>query len=81
MLTSLDFEPEPSAPRQDLRTAGVVRVRTRAELATARALSRWLGDQDFHRSHQSSPLRKDPEHYGPMFPGVPEDLPYVWPVP
>ena len=66
---------------RDLRTAGVSRVRTQAELATAGSLPRWLGDQDFHRSHQSSLLRKDPEHYGPMFPGVPDDLPYVWPVP
>lgn len=39
----------------------------------------WLGDEDFHRSHQSNLLRKAPEHYGPMFPGVPADLPYVWP--
>ena len=66
---------------QDLRSAGVAQVRTQAELATAGALPRWLGDQDFHRSHQSSLLRKDPEHYGPMFPGVPDDLPYVWPEP
>jgi len=25
-------------------------------------------------------LRKDPEHYGPLFPGTPADLEYVWPV-
>jgi len=24
-------------------------------------------------------VRKDPEHYGPLFPGVPADLEYVWP--
>ena len=40
---------------------------------------RWLGDEDFHRSHQSNLVRKFPAHYGPMFPGVPDDLPYVWP--
>lgn len=40
----------------------------------------WLGDKDFHRSHQSNLLRKDPEHYGPLFPDVPDDLPYVWPI-
>ena len=39
----------------------------------------WLGDQDFHLAHQSNLLRKDPAHYGPLFPGVPDDLPYVWP--
>jgi hypothetical protein len=40
----------------------------------------WLGDPDFHRSHQSNLIRKLPEHYGPMWPDVPPDLPYVWPV-
>lgn len=40
----------------------------------------WLGDPDFHRSHQSNLVRKVPERYGPMFPGVPDDLEYIWPV-
>ncbi|SFB90782.1 hypothetical protein SAMN04487968_102247 [Nocardioides terrae] len=65
--------------RADLATAGVVHVRGQAELAEAGELPDWLGDPDFHRSHQSSLLRKDPDHYGPLFPGVPDDLPYVWP--
>ena len=40
---------------------------------------RWFGNEDFHRSHQSNLVRKFPAHYGPMFPDVPDDLPYVWP--
>lgn len=44
------------------------------------SLPPWLGRRVFHRSHQSSLLRKDPEHYGQYFAGVPDDLPYVWPV-
>lgn len=40
----------------------------------------WFGDPEFHRSHQSNLVRKDPEFYGPRFPGVPDDLPYVWPM-
>ena len=43
-------------------------------------LPAWLGRDDFHRSHQSKLLRKDPAHYGPLFPGVPDDLEDVWPV-
>lgn len=39
----------------------------------------WFGDEDFHRAHQSNLVRKDPAFYGPLFPGVPSDLPYVWP--
>lgn len=39
----------------------------------------WLGDERFHLSHKSNLIRKDPEHYGPMWPGVPDDLPYIWP--
>jgi Pyrimidine dimer DNA glycosylase len=40
----------------------------------------WFGDELFHRSHQSNLLRKDPVFYGPHFPGVPNDLPYLWPI-
>lgn len=40
----------------------------------------WRGDENFHLSHQSNLVRKLPEYYGPLFPGVPDDLPYVWPV-
>jgi hypothetical protein len=40
----------------------------------------WLGRPEFHRSHQSNLIRKDPEYYGPVFAGVPSDLEYVWPV-
>ncbi|WP_170124671.1 MSMEG_6728 family protein [Nocardioides silvaticus] len=64
----------------DLRAAGIGSVRTQEELAAAGALPPWLGDPDLHRSHQSALVRKDPGHYGPLFPGVPDDLPYVWPV-
>ena len=39
----------------------------------------WLGDIEFHLSHQSNLVRKLPEFYGPLFPGIPDDLPYVWP--
>jgi hypothetical protein len=63
----------------DLREAGVVTVRSQAELDAADALPPWLGDPDFHRSHQSALVRKDPEFYGPIFPDVPDDLEYVWP--
>ena len=65
----------------ELAQAGVPDVRSQAALARAGALPPWLGDEAFHRAHQSSLLRKDPEFYGPRFPGVPDDLPYVWPTP
>ena len=55
-------------------------VRTQEELAAAGALPPWLGDTEVHRSHRSALVRKDPAHYGPLFPGVPDDLPYVWPL-
>ena len=64
----------------DLRTVGIAVVRTQEELAEAGALPPWLGDPDLHRSHRSALVRKDPEHYRPLFPDVPDDLPYVWPV-
>lgn len=65
----------------DLATAGVHHVRTQAELHSAGDLPWWLGEEQFHRSHQSSLVRKDPDHYRPLFPDVRDDLPYVWPAP
>jgi hypothetical protein len=41
----------------------------------------WLGDRALHRSHRSALVRKDEEHYLPIFGPTPDDLPYVWPVP
>lgn len=65
----------------DLTAAGVTAVRTQEELREAGALPRWLGDEEFHRAHRSALVRKDPAHYRPLFPDVPDDLPYVWPAP
>ena len=41
----------------------------------------WLGDEAFHLSHRSNLVRKDPEFYRPRFGDIPDDLPYVWPLP
>ena len=65
----------------ELADAGVSTVRTQAELVAAGSLPWWLGDEDFHRSHRSALLRKDPAYYREAFGDVPEDLPYVWPAP
>ncbi|KOX26064.1 MULTISPECIES: MSMEG_6728 family protein [unclassified Streptomyces] len=54
-------------------------VRGQEELAAAGELPPWLGDPAFHRSHRSALVRKAPEVYRDLFPGVPDDLPYVWP--
>ncbi|MFF0459729.1 MSMEG_6728 family protein [Streptomyces mexicanus] len=54
-------------------------VRDQARLAAAGELPPWLGDDALHRSHRSALVRKDPDRYRPLFPDVPDDLPYVWP--
>ncbi|MGC0380625.1 MSMEG_6728 family protein [Streptomyces sp. SAI-129] len=54
-------------------------VRDQPELADAGELPPWMGDEAFHRSHRSALVRKDPAVYAGLFPGVPDDLPYVWP--
>src|ERR1700744_1561881 len=48
---------------------------------SALAMPSWLGNPALHRSHQSNLIRKLPEFYGPQFPGVPDNLEYVWPGP
>jgi len=42
-------------------------------------IPKWLGNRDFHLSHQSNLVRKLPEYYGPLFPDISGDLPYIWP--
>jgi Pyrimidine dimer DNA glycosylase len=58
---------------------GLSVVREQPDLAEAHELPPWLGDFEFHRSHQSALARKDPAHYRPHFTDVPEEMPYVWP--
>ena len=67
--------------RCDLRAAGIAEIRSYEELAATDALPPWLFDEAVQLSHRSSQLRKDPEHYGPLFPSdTPRDMDYVWPV-
>jgi len=40
----------------------------------------WLGDERFHRWHQSKLVRVDPDHYRPEFLDVPDDLEDAWPI-
>ncbi|TDC56706.1 cytoplasmic protein [Jiangella ureilytica] len=64
----------------DLAAAtGLTAVRAQPRLTADGDVPPWLGEEEFHRSHRSALVRKDPDHYGHLFPGVPPDLPYVWP--
>jgi len=38
----------------------------------------WMGNLDFHASHRSNLLRKDPEHYGQYGWTETDNLPYIW---
>jgi hypothetical protein len=64
----------------DLRQVGVLTIRSFDELKEAAALPGWVFDSALHVSHQSSLVRKDPEHYRPLFPDVGDDIEYLWPV-
>ena len=66
--------------RAEVASLGIEHVRTQEELRTAGELPGWLGDDALHLSHRSSLLRKDPDHYRPLFGDEPDDLYYVWPV-
>lgn len=39
----------------------------------------WLNAR-FCLAHRSNLIRKDRNHYGKLWPGVRDDLPYIWPV-
>lgn len=64
----------------DLAGAGVTAIRSYEDLAADGALPGWLFDPALLRSHRSNLIRKDPGYYRQLFPDVPDDLPYVWPV-
>lgn len=55
-------------------------VYTECKPKVREGIPEWIGDEDFHRSHQSNLLRKHPAYYSQFFFDVPDDLPYVWPV-
>ena len=55
------------------------KVRDQRQLTADGELPPWLGDEAFHESHRSALVRKDPQTYADLFPGTPDDLPYVWP--
>ena len=38
----------------------------------------FIGNSEFHLSHQSNLLRKDFAYYGSKFPNIPDNLPYIW---
>lgn len=48
-------------------------------LETKEELPPWFGVKEFHRAHKSNLLRKDPKFYGPIFRGIPDNLPYLYP--
>ena len=71
--------PEITSPPSS-RHARMVSAQSATWNAARHQLPPWLGDPDFHRSHRSALVRKDAGHYRELFPEVPDDLDYVWPV-
>lgn len=39
----------------------------------------WIGDSKIHHSHQANLVRKNPERYSKLYPGVEEMNGYYWP--
>jgi Pyrimidine dimer DNA glycosylase len=64
----------------DLASAGLPAPRSQHDLAHLNQLPAWLGDPRLHRSHQATLVRKNPDHYRPLFPDADPDLPVYWPV-
>jgi hypothetical protein len=38
----------------------------------------WFGNEEYHKSHQSNLVRKNPDFYRPFFPDIPNNLPYIY---
>lgn len=52
---------------------------TQDELAAADLLPSWLGNPALHTSHRSRLVAKDRGFYRELFPGVDEEVEYLWP--
>lgn len=48
-------------------------------VGTAWVTPPWFGDLDFHQAHRSRLIRKKPDNYGPLWPGTPVNMPYLYP--
>ena len=58
-------------------------AKRRGSLGNTMTVPDWLQGQAgdaFVDAHRSNLIRKDPDYYGPKFPGVPDHLEYIWPV-
>jgi len=40
----------------------------------------WFGSEEYHKSHRSNLLRKNPQWYGQFGWTEPDDLEYIWPI-
>jgi len=47
--------------------------------ATIGQLPWWLGNEEFHNVMKGNLIRKDPKHYGAMWPEVEPATGYLWP--
>ena len=56
------------------------KIKSHFKLHLTKEMPIWLGREDFHISHQSNLIRKDKSFYSAIFPNVPDNLEYVWPV-
>lgn len=65
---------------RDSQTEVICHLGTKFPLGYEADRPSWLGNSRFHRAHKSNLVRKDPDFYGRIWPGMPDDLPYIWPV-
>lgn len=54
-------------------------VRRRPDLMGTPAVPPWWNDRRLHTSHQSNLVRKNPAHYGPIFPKTKPSPVWCWP--
>ena len=66
--------------RQSLLTVAEAEFGPGLRVVATAPMPPWLDDARVQISHRSNLVRKKPEHYGPIWPEVRNDLPYLWPV-
>lgn len=61
------------------KTMALVNAHMAGKKTFSKERPRWVGNVEFHQSHQSNLIRKNAKYYRKRFMFAPSNMPYIWP--
>jgi len=65
---------------RDFKDTCLEKIKAHFKKELTHNMPQWLGREDLHISHKSKLIQKNYTFYKPLWPEVPENLEYIWPV-